>query len=133
MKKLFFFKSSSSNATDKHILREKESETSPKKSGGGGHALRRSRSLSSAAFLVDGTFSYDPPNATRTTQQRTHSSRFRCFTPGSQGGEDGHMYNDYSSPTCSSNLSAHVLDRFIDGEEHHFKQKSGSSSHSNHH
>ncbi|KAJ4869321.1 Uncharacterized protein Rs2_49133 [Raphanus sativus] len=128
MKKLFFFKSSSSsNATDKHILREKESKTSPKKSGGGGHALRRSRSLSSAAFLVDGT-----------SQQRTHSSR--CFTPGSQGGEDGHMYNDYSSPTCSSNLSTHVLDRFIDGEEHHCKQKisssshsDSSSSHSNHH
>ncbi|KAG2332421.1 hypothetical protein Bca4012_017992 [Brassica carinata] len=123
MKKLFFFKSSSS--ADKHILREKESETSPK-SGGGGHALRRSRSLSSSAFLLDGTTS----NATRTSRQQTHSSRFRCFTPESQG-EDGHMYNNDSSAslssTCSSSLSSHVLDRFIDGEEHHSNQKSGSS------
>ncbi|KAF8108308.1 hypothetical protein N665_0111s0022 [Sinapis alba] len=129
MKKLFFFKSSSGNATDKHILREKESKS------GGGHALRRSRSLSSSAFLLDGTSSYDPPNATRTSRQRTPSSRFRCFTPESQG-EHGHMYNDSSaslSSTCSSNLSTHVLDRFIDGEEeHHSNQKIGSSSHSNH-
>ncbi|CDY24970.1 BnaC03g22020D [Brassica napus] len=127
MKKLFFFKSSSgNNATDKHILREKESETSPK-SGGGGHALRRSRSLSSAAFLLDGTSS----TGTRSSRQQTHSSRFRCFTPESQG-EHGRMYND-SSPSLSSTCSSNVLDRFIDGEDHHSKPKSGSSSHSNHH
>ncbi|CAN6978314.1 unnamed protein product [Brassica oleracea var. botrytis] len=125
MKKLFFFKSSSgNNATDKHILREKESETSPK-SGGGGHALRRSRSLSSAAFLLDGTSS----TGTRSSRQQTHSSR--CFTPESQG-EHGRMYND-SSPSLSSTCSSNVLDRFIDGEDHHSKPKSGSSSHSNHH
>ncbi|KAJ0262356.1 CAP-gly domain linker [Hirschfeldia incana] len=136
MKKFFFFKSSSSSG-DKHILREKESETSLKSSssGGGGHALRRSRSLSSSAFLLNGTTTTS--NGTRSSRQQTHSSR--CFTPGSQG-EDGHnMYNNDSSPTlsstCSSNLSTLVLDRFIDGEEeHHCKQKSGSSSsHSNHH
>ncbi|CAN7007478.1 unnamed protein product [Brassica rapa subsp. trilocularis] len=124
MKKLFFFKSSSgNNATDKHILREKESETSPK--SGGGHALRRSRSLSSAAFLLDGTTS----TGTRSSRQQTHSSR--CFTPESQG-EHGRMYND-SSPSLSSTCSSNVLDRFIDGEDHHSKPKSGSSSHSNHH
>ncbi|RID69948.1 hypothetical protein BRARA_C02010 [Brassica rapa] len=126
MKKLFFFKSSSgNNATDKHILREKESETSPKSGGGGGHALRRSRSLSSAAFLLDGTSS----TGTRSSRQQTHSSR--CFTPESQG-EHGRMYND-SSPSLSSTCSSNVLDRFIDGEDHHSKPKSGSSSHSNHH
>ncbi|XP_018513479.1 MAR-binding filament-like protein 1 isoform X1 [Brassica rapa] len=128
MKKLFFFKSSSgNNATDKHILGEKESETSPKSGGGGGHALRRSRSLSSAAFLLDGTSS----TGTRSSRQQTHSSRFRCFTPESQG-EHGRMYND-SSPSLSSTCSSNVLDRFIDGEDHHSKPKSGSSSHSNHH
>ncbi|CAH8386815.1 unnamed protein product [Eruca vesicaria subsp. sativa] len=126
MKKLFFFKSSSGNATDKHILREKESETTPK--SGGGHALRRSRSLSSSAFLLDGTIS----NGSRSSRQQIHSSR--CFTPESQG-EHGRMYNDSSpslSSTCSSNLSSQVLDRFIDGEAHYNKQKSGSlrSNHS---
>lgn len=88
MKKLFFFKSSSGNGTDKQIRREKESEKSSPKGfsmkfqseESGAQALRRSRSFSSAAFLVDGiggNASNDPNNATKINhhRQQNHSSR----------------------------------------------------------
>ncbi|CAE6038578.1 unnamed protein product [Arabidopsis arenosa] len=133
MKKLFFFKSSSGNGTDhKQFPKQKDDQfqrnlNSPKgfnksQSEVSGAALRRSRSLSSAAFVVDGTSSND---ATRSSQQhrlRNHSSR--CFTPERQLKESGSMSN------CSSNVSSQVLDRYIDGEEHleRSKQKSGSSN-----
>ncbi|KAG7569734.1 hypothetical protein ISN45_Aa04g024250 [Arabidopsis thaliana x Arabidopsis arenosa] len=134
MKKLFFFKSSSGNGTDhnKQLHKQKDDQfqrnlNSPKgfnksQSEVSGAALRRSRSLSSAAFVVDGTSSND---ATRSSQQhrlRNHSSR--CFTPERQLKESGSMSN------CSSNVSSQVLDRYIDGEEHleRSKQKSGSSN-----
>ncbi|EOA26567.1 hypothetical protein CARUB_v10022625mg [Capsella rubella] len=123
MKKLFFFKSSSSsNGTDhKQPHKQKDDQfqqnlNSPKgynksQSGESGDAaaFRRSRSFSSAAFLIDGTSSND---ATRSSQHRlrNHSSR-QCK-------------ESASLSTCSSN----VLDRYIDGEEHleRSKQKSGS-------
>ncbi|CAH8265283.1 unnamed protein product [Arabidopsis lyrata] len=134
MKKLFFFKSSSGYGTDhnKQLHKQKDDQfqrnlNSPKgfnksQSEVSGAALRRSRSLSSAAFVVDGTSSND---ATRTSQHhrlRNHSSR--CFTPERQLKESGSMSN------CSSNVSSQVLDRYIDGEEHleRSKQKSGSSN-----
>lgn len=87
MKKLFFFKSSSGYGTDhnKQLHKQKDDQfqrnlNSPKgfnksQSEVSGAALRRSRSLSSAAFVVDGTSSND---ATRSSQQhrlRNHSSR----------------------------------------------------------
>lgn len=90
MKKLFFFKSSSGNGTDKQIRQEKETEkSSPKglsiksqrEESCDGQSLRRSRSLSSAAFLVDGigkhSSSNDHINATGSShhRQRNHSSR----------------------------------------------------------
>ncbi|CAH2058743.1 unnamed protein product [Thlaspi arvense] len=140
MKKLFFFKSSSANGTDKQqIRREKESETSSKnlsmkeQSGESGAQalLRRSRSFSSAAFLLEAS-SNDPISATRSSRQQNHSSRFRCFTPERQckKAEHSHVYkvHDSSVSTCSSQ----VLDRYIDGEEHteRSKQKSGGSSRS---
>ncbi|KAG7574189.1 hypothetical protein ISN44_As09g023990 [Arabidopsis suecica] len=134
MKKLFFFKSSSGNGTDhsKQLPKQKDDQFqrnlnslkgfNKSQSEVSGAALRRSRSLSSAAFVVDGTSSND---ATRSSQQhrlRNHSSR--CFTPERQLKESGSMSN------CSSNLSSQVLDRYIDGEEHleRRKQKSGSSN-----
>uniref|UniRef100_A0A1J3DPI2 DUF7653 domain-containing protein n=1 Tax=Noccaea caerulescens TaxID=107243 RepID=A0A1J3DPI2_NOCCA len=147
MKKLFFFKSSSGNGTDKQIRREKESEKSSPKGfsmkfqseESGAQALRRSRSFSSAAFLVDGiggNASNDPNNATKINhhRQQNHSSRFRCFTPERQckKAEHSHMYKVHDSSaslsTCSSNVSGQVLDRYIDGEEslERSKQKSGS-------
>ncbi|CAA7052004.1 unnamed protein product [Microthlaspi erraticum] len=102
----------------------------------GAQALRRSRSFSSAAFLVDGNASNDPNNATKINhhRQQNHSSRFRCFTPERQcrKAEHSHMYKVHDScaslSTCSSNVSSHVLDRYIDGEEslERSKQKSGS-------
>ncbi|VVB02691.1 unnamed protein product [Arabis nemorensis] len=145
MKKLFFFKSSSGNGTDKQIHRAKESEKSSfmksQSEESDGQALRRSRSLSSAAFLIDGigkTSSNDPVNGTGSSQHRprNHSSHFRCFTPERQSkkAEYSHMYQVHDSSgslsTCSSNLSSQVLDRYIDGEEHleRSKQKSGSSN-----
>lgn len=84
MKKLFFFKSSSGNGTDKQSHRSKESEKNSfmksQSEESDGQALRRSRSLSSAAFLIDGigkTLSNDPVNATGSSQHRprNHSSR----------------------------------------------------------
>ncbi|XP_033148758.1 interaptin isoform X2 [Brassica rapa] len=132
MKKLFFFKSSSGNCNDKQTRRGKESEATPKGvaiKSQSGQALRRSHSFSSAAFLLDGTSSNDPT----ATRQRNHQSS-RCFTPESQckKPDQTHKYKVHDSSgtlsTCSSNVSSQVLDRFIDGEEHHhIKQKSGSS------
>ncbi|XP_023640109.1 227 kDa spindle- and centromere-associated protein isoform X1 [Capsella rubella] len=129
MKKLFFFKSSSSsNGTDhKQPHKQKDDQfqqnlNSPKgynksQSGESGDAaaFRRSRSFSSAAFLIDGTSSND---ATRSSQHRLRNHSSRCFTPDRQCKESA------SLSTCSSN----VLDRYIDGEEHleRSKQKSGS-------
>ncbi|ESQ52609.1 hypothetical protein EUTSA_v10016225mg [Eutrema salsugineum] len=145
MKKLFFFKSSSSgNGTDKQIRREKESETCPKglsmkpqsEEYGGHEALRRSRSFSSAAFLLDGaTSSNDPTNATRSNHHRLRNHSSRCFTPERQckKAEHSHMYKVHDSSgslsTCSSNVSSQVLDRYIDGEEH--TERSKHSPHSN--
>ncbi|ANM62537.1 CAP-gly domain linker [Arabidopsis thaliana] len=125
MKKLFFFKSSSGNGTDhnKQLHKQKDDHfqrylNSPKglnksQSEVSGAALRRSRSLSSAAFVIDGTSS---------NQHRLRNHSSRCLTPERQFKEYGSM------STCSSNVSSQVLDRYIDGEEHleRSKQKSGS-------
>lgn len=93
MKKLFFFKSSSGNGIDhkqlhkqnaidhKQLHKQKDDHFQQIPKGfiksqsdevsDAAAALRRSRSLSSAAFLIDGT------NATRSSQHRlrNHSSR----------------------------------------------------------
>ncbi|XP_010534445.1 PREDICTED: MAR-binding filament-like protein 1 [Tarenaya hassleriana] len=174
MKKLFFFKSSYGNGTsnnavprpasDKQDQREKASGNRMRNQSGdqkggfpksqkevsGGPALRRSLSLSSAAFLVDGfgeTSSNDlrqsPCSTTNSHhRQRNHSSRCltpeRCYRERQFEPEYNHKYegkfphdSSGSSSSCSSNVSNKVVDRYIDGEEHleRSKQKS-SSSHS---
>ncbi|CAN8287189.1 unnamed protein product [Cochlearia groenlandica] len=144
MKKLFFFKSSStsSNGTDKQIRRDKESSAknslknqfmkSQSEESNGVQALRRSRSFSSAAFFGDGN---DKINGNGSSQHRQRNHSSRCFTPDTQckKGEYSHMFKEHGSSrslsTCSSNVSSHVLDRYIDGEEHlerSKQQKSGS-------
>ncbi|KAL1191572.1 hypothetical protein V5N11_007601 [Cardamine amara subsp. amara] len=137
MKKLFFFKSSScNNTTDKQLIhRQKHDQIEQNLISSNGlikskseesdaAALSRSRSLSSAAFLVDGTSSND---ATRSNNHRLRYHSSRCFTPERQ-------YKDCGSlSTCSSNVSSQVLDRYIDGEEYlerSNKLKNGSSHNS---
>ncbi|KAE8717979.1 macrophage erythroblast attacher-like isoform X1 [Hibiscus syriacus] len=92
--------------------------------------LRRSHSLSSAAFLVDGLgqedfpSSYDQnrsPNITpyqqydQSSRRRTSSSRLRHDSSG-------------SSSSCSSNVSSKVVDCYIDGEQRQESSKSKNSS-----
>ncbi|XP_010555863.1 PREDICTED: paramyosin-like [Tarenaya hassleriana] len=156
-------------ATDKQDQREKASENRMRNQGGGqaeqdfngpkgffpksqkevsgGPAFRRSRSLSSAAFLVDGvgeTSSNDQCKSPRSTtnshhRQRNHSSR--CLTPERQYRERqyepeyNHIYegkfphdSSGSPSSCSSNVSSKVVDRYIDGEEHLERSKKKSNS-----
>ncbi|KAE8670707.1 macrophage erythroblast attacher-like isoform X1 [Hibiscus syriacus] len=114
--------------------------------------LRRSRSLSSAAFLVDGSgqdvpSSYDQnrsPNITP-NQQYDQSSRRRTLTPEKKSkakrcevvangferpgpSSSSRICRDSSgsSSSCSSNMSSKVVDRYIDGEQLQESSKSKS-------
>ncbi|XP_039011454.1 uncharacterized protein LOC120140551 [Hibiscus syriacus] len=106
--------------------------------------LRKSRSLSSAAFLVDGSgqedvpSSYDQNRSLNITpnQQYDQSSRRRTLTPekkskakrcevvangferpGPSSSSRIRRDSSGSSSSCSSNMSSKVVDRYIDGEQ----------------
>ncbi|XVE69018.1 hypothetical protein DITRI_Ditri09bG0116000 [Diplodiscus trichospermus] len=180
MKKLFFFKSSSSGSNssdvpspsaDKQANWENSLEgglNDPKplfgKSGkqicdspsfSNGSNLRRSRSLSSAVFLVDGlgdhdfSFSkyqnrspsinpqqqYDHPSRQRALTPEKKSRAKRCEascigfeSPSSFGSSRMHHDSTGSSSSSSSNVSSKVLDRYIDGEQQRESNKSKNSS-----
>ncbi|KAK6270884.1 hypothetical protein POUND7_007982 [Theobroma cacao] len=120
--------------------------------------LRRSRSLSSAAFLVDGlgqqhfSSSNDQNRSPNITphQQYDHSSRRRALTPEKKSkakrcevaavgferpcsSSFSRMHHDSSgsSSSCSSNVSSKVIDRYIDGEQQQESSKSKNSSQRN--
>ncbi|XWS56496.1 hypothetical protein CRYUN_Cryun09bG0090200 [Craigia yunnanensis] len=116
--------------------------------------LRRSHSLSSAAFLVDElgqqkfSSSNDQNRSPNITphQQHDHSSRRRALTPEkkskakqygvaigferpcSSGSSRMHHDSSGSSSSCSSNLSSKVIDCYIDGEQQQESSKSKNSS-----
>ncbi|XP_022745154.1 protein bicaudal D-like isoform X2 [Durio zibethinus] len=117
--------------------------------------LQRSRSLSSAAFLVDGlgqqnfSSSNDQNRSPNITphQQYDHSARRRALTPEkkskakqcegaaigferphSSGSSRMHHDSSGSSSSCSSNVSSKVIDRYIDGEQQLEINKSKNSS-----
>ncbi|MBA0725681.1 hypothetical protein Golax_022245 [Gossypium laxum] len=109
--------------------------------------LRRSRSLSSAAFLVDGLEQQDFPSSNdqnrspniTSHQQYDQSSRRRAVTPEKKSKAkrcevaaigSSRMRHDSSgsSSSCSSNVSSKVVDRYIDGEQLQESSKSTNSS-----
>ncbi|KAL4386201.1 hypothetical protein GQ457_09G028970 [Hibiscus cannabinus] len=117
--------------------------------------LRRSRSLSSAAFLVDGLGQEDLPSSNdqnrspniTPNQQYDQSSRRRTLTPEKKSkakqcevaangferpcpSSSSRIHHDSSgsSSSCSSNLSNKVVDRYIDGEQLQESSKSKNSS-----
>ncbi|GKU91803.1 hypothetical protein SLEP1_g5620 [Rubroshorea leprosula] len=173
MKKLFFFKSSSNNgssnvdsppSTEKQVYWENPLESgsprgaflksrkqlSESNSSVSGSRLRRSRSLSSAAFLVDGNRS---PSSASSTQQQLHKhlpggrglnrerqSRTKHSEIGEilaahaleQPGSSGtHHDSSSSSSYCSSNVSTTVIDRYIEGEEQLERSRPKNSSQRN--
>ncbi|GMI80644.1 hypothetical protein like AT3G55060 [Hibiscus trionum] len=116
--------------------------------------LRRSRSLSSAAFLVDGLGQEDFPSSNdqnrspniTPNQLYDQSSRRRTLTPekkskakqceAAANGFERHCPSSSrirhdssgSSSSCSSNVSSKVVDRYIDGEQLQESSKSKNSS-----
>ncbi|OMP08099.1 hypothetical protein COLO4_06777 [Corchorus olitorius] len=154
MKKLFFFKSSSSSSNSNAV----PSPSADKQTSDSPSVLRRSRSLSSAAFLVDGLGQQNvlssndqnmSPNIAQ-YQQYDHSSRGRAFTPEKKSkakrceaeaidferhysSGTSRLYHDSSgsSSSSSSNVSSKVIDRYIDGEQLVEGSKSNNSSRRN--
>ncbi|OMO69474.1 hypothetical protein CCACVL1_19486 [Corchorus capsularis] len=154
MKKLFFFKSSSSSSNSNAV----PSPSADKQPSDSPSFLRRSHSLSSAAFLVDGLGQQNvlssndqnmSPNIAQ-YQQYDHSSRGRAFTPEKKSkakrceaeaidferhypSGTSRLYHDSSgsSSSSSSNVSSKVIDRYIDGEQLVEGSKSNNSSRRN--
>lgn len=146
MKKFFFFKSSSNNGSsnggsppsaEKRVYLENPSESAshrgvfPKsqrqmgegQSSGAGSCLRRSRSLSSAAFLVDGNRSPSSigsglhKNGSRAVTPERRSRTKLYDAPDMLGSSRTQHDSSSSSSYCSSNASSKVIDRYIEGEE----------------
>ncbi|XVF83377.1 hypothetical protein PTKIN_Ptkin16aG0480600 [Pterospermum kingtungense] len=165
MKRLFFFKSSSgsgnSNAVpspsaDKQVNWENTLESGLNDpSFSNSSNLRRCRSFSSAAFLVDGLgqqsffSSNDQNRSPNMTPQQKHEQSFRkkALTPEkkskakrfeatkigferhcSSGSSRMHHDSSGSSSSCSSNESSKVIDRYIYGEQQQESSKSYNSS-----
>ncbi|CAK7325580.1 unnamed protein product [Dovyalis caffra] len=118
--------------------------------------LRRSRSLSSAAFLDDGMVQRNSscindqtrsPSSSSSSahQQHDHSSRRRNLTPerraktkrfemaatGLERSGHSKSHHDLSGNSSSSNVSSKVVDRYIDGEQQQEMSKPKNSSQRN--
>ncbi|XVF23749.1 hypothetical protein REPUB_Repub13aG0065900 [Reevesia pubescens] len=133
----------------KHLFGKSRKQISDDPSFSNNSCLRRSRSLSSAAFLVDGLGQQNfassndqnrSPNITphqrgRAVTPEKKSKAKRCEVaaigferPYSSGSSSMHHDSSGSSSSCSSNVSSKVIDRYIDGEQQQESSKSKNSS-----
>ncbi|KAH8501632.1 hypothetical protein H0E87_016429 [Populus deltoides] len=164
MKKLFFFRSSSSSAgnnntssppsADKQVYWEapfQGKQAYDNQSTSNSLGLRRSRSLSSTAFLDDGKGKGNfpcidqartPPSSSSGAHQqhdrssqnnlfperRAKTKRFEVAATGLERSGYSNSHHDSSGNSTSSNVSSKVVDRYIDGEQQQEMSKPKNSS-----
>uniref|UniRef100_A0A6M2EYX3 DUF7653 domain-containing protein n=1 Tax=Populus davidiana TaxID=266767 RepID=A0A6M2EYX3_9ROSI len=164
MKKLFFFRSSSSSAgnnntssppsADKQVYWEapfQGKQAYDNQSTSNSLGLRRSRSLSSTAYLDDGKGKGNfpcidqartPPSSSSGAHQqhdrssqnnlfperRAKTKRFEGAATGLERSGYSNSHHDSSGNSTSSNVSSTVVDRYIDGEQEQEMSKPKNSS-----
>ncbi|KAF5467198.1 hypothetical protein F2P56_017050 [Juglans regia] len=152
-------KAENSFRSPRPLFPKSQKQASDCQSSNTGSDLRRSRSLSSAAFgdgpgqtdfscLNDRNRSPSSNTSSALHQQRDHLSRGRTFTPErqhktkqfeepafqnvhrSERPGSSRTYND-SSSISSSNISGKIVDRYIDGEQQQERSRTNNSSQKN--
>lgn len=151
-------KAENSHRGPRHLFSKSRKHVTDRQSSSASSGLRRSRSLSSAAFPGCGSGETDfsglndrsrsPSSSSTLHHQRDHSSRCRAITPERQCKAKGyeepgiHSANRLERPSsagssrtyndspsiCSSSVSSKIVDRYIDGEQLEERSRTNSSS-----
>ncbi|XVE99423.1 hypothetical protein REPUB_Repub03eG0196800 [Reevesia pubescens] len=131
----------------KPLFGKSRKQTSDSPSFSNNSCLRRSRSFSSAAFIVDGIGQQNTASSNDQNRSPNHPSRRRALTPDKKSkakrceaaaidferpcsSGSSRMHHDSSGrpSSCSSNMSSKVIDRYIDGEQQQESSKSKNGS-----